>query len=65
MSAGPFDVLDLAVVLGLVLVGVGCGLIWLPLGLVVPGGLLVVLGVAAAVARGRGGSNGGDIDASV
>ena len=60
MNLGPFDVLDLAVALGVILLGVGCGLIWLPLGFVVPGAILVLLGAMAAMIRGRGGGYGGD-----
>lgn len=37
------DILGLA---GIVLLGLGCGFVWAPLGLIVPGGILVYLAIA-------------------
>ena len=42
------DLYDLLALAGLVMLGVGLWWIWPPLGLVVPGGLLFVVGMLAA-----------------
>lgn len=38
------DALDVALALGLVLLGVGCALVWLPAAFIVPGAVLVYIG---------------------
>ena len=45
---------DAAAVLGLLLLAVGFGLAWLPLGFIVPGGLLLSGAVLGYLSRGDG-----------
>lgn len=52
------DLYDLIAALGLVLLGVGFWWVYPALGLIVPGALLLILGVLGAVGRGRGGTDG-------
>lgn len=57
------DLYDGIALVGLILLGVGLWLIWPPLGLVVPGGLLLVLGIVLGLMSGRQGGSNGDHNA--
>lgn len=47
------DLYDLLALAGLVMLGVGLWWVWSPLGLIVPGGILVIVGVIGGIMRGR------------
>lgn len=49
------DIPETVFLIGLILLGVGCWLIYAPLGLIVPGGALCLVGLA--LARGESRSN--------
>lgn len=63
-SSRIVDLYDGIALVGLILLGVGLWLIWPPLGLVVPGALLLGLGVVLGLMRGRQGGSNGDHSAS-
>ena len=48
------DLFDVIAAVGLVLLAVGLVFVWWPLALVVPGAILVVVGLAGAILQGRG-----------
>ena len=50
MKPDLFDVLALG---GLVMLGAGLWMVWPPLGLIVPGGILVIVGVMGGIMRAR------------
>jgi hypothetical protein len=49
------DLSDLLVLLGLVLLGIGLWWVWPPLGLIVPGAVLLIVGLVTAMWRRPGG----------